>query len=72
MGQYYFWLIHKELRTDLYRDKAGEDVRLLLLSVLLVVLRLVALCEYLYFPRCARHNPLDEAVVHKLDNLVQW
>jgi hypothetical protein len=44
MGQYYFWLVHKELRTDLYRDKAGEDVRLLLLSVLPVVLRLVALC----------------------------
>jgi hypothetical protein len=71
MGQYYFWLVHKDLRTDLYRDKAGEDVRLLLLSVLPVVLRLVALCYYLHFPRSAHHNTLDEAVVHKLDNLVQ-
>jgi hypothetical protein len=41
MRQYYFWLVDKELRTDLYHNKAVEDVRLLLLPV---VLRLIALC----------------------------
>ena len=40
MRQYYIWLVDRELRTDLCRSKAVEDVRLLLL---LVVLRLVAL-----------------------------
>jgi hypothetical protein len=68
MRKYYFWLVDKELRTDLYHDKAVEDVCLLLL---LVVLRLVALCQYLYHPRCARHNALDKAAVYKPNSLVQ-
>jgi hypothetical protein len=68
MREYHVWLMDKESRTDLYQNKAVEDVRLLLC---LVVLRLVALCRPLHHTDCVRQKALDEAAVYRPDSLVQ-
>jgi hypothetical protein len=59
--------MNEKSRTDLYRDKAVEDVRLLRF---LVVLCLDALCQCSPHPRCTCNNALDDAVVCKSDSQV--